>query len=124
MNVTDSLDALSTEIQRARNCLSPALTRMLDYRSLSPEDVGRHYGRIADTLIILDDALDLARREQVALAELGNLMRHKECVVCGDAFSFVQVPGRMPMYCSHRCRQAAYRERAARRSEGVADHTV
>jgi hypothetical protein len=112
MNVTDSLAAITREIDRAANCLSPALV-------LADHDHGGScmacrvaLGRIEDTLGILKAAQLVAQREAQLLAEAGNLLRSKACGHCAEPFEYTPTTGRGPIYCSSACRQAAYRTRA------------
>lgn len=117
MNVTDSLDAIGLEIERARNCLAPAARQLEHPPDPSPPASLFALGRVLDTITILDDVLDIVRREKHALAEAGKLMQAKACAHCGFSFLFAPGAGREPHYCSAACRQRAYRLRITQRTE-------
>jgi hypothetical protein len=110
-NVTDSLHALVQEVQRARNCV--AIAQRLTESDQNHEQPFNPMvlGWVRDTVDILDAALDLAAREEQALADAAALTHTRHCAHCNRPFEVVGSRGDPRQYCGAPCRQAAYRAR-------------
>jgi hypothetical protein len=117
VNVTDALEVIRVRVQRARDRLvhAQASVEVVDESEWPSADHARSV--ILEAIVILDDTLDVVRREMAYLSMTGSLLHTKACEHCAQSMEMVDNRGRPRRFCSDSCRQAAYRIRTAQQHE-------